>query len=378
MGQTKGKSFTVQDVTVVDTDAHITESDEQLQPYITDDYPALGKILENEPSPDFTIRSAAHPGPVLGEMYTPEGESEELTRNNGFEMSQATLPSKLKEMEEFGIDKSIVTPTMLLTINSINNPRFGHAYRRAYNSWLEDNFLDQYENVKGAVVVSRHEPNKAAEEIERMASEDDIVAVAFGLGALTPPLGDRTYDPIYEAAENYGLPLLLHGTGGTFAWDYPTQFRDAHTYSEAHVVANPFQAMWHLSESIYRGLPERFPDLDLVFQESGISWIPFTKWRLDDVYMEYPDDAPILSKPPREYIADQYYFTTQPLGHTTGHNEMAKAIELAGAESILYSSDLPHPSFDPPEELFNRIGSYFDEDVVRGMMGETAEELFGL
>jgi predicted TIM-barrel fold metal-dependent hydrolase len=53
-------------------------------------------------------------------------------------------------------------------------------------------------------------------------------------------------------------------------------------------------------------------------------------------------------------------------------------IEAAGPHNIMYSSDLPHTDFDPPEELFDRVAPYLDEEDVRGMMGETAAEVFGL
>jgi hypothetical protein len=51
---------------------------------------------------------------------------------------------------------------------------------------------------------------------------------------------------------------------------------------------------------------------------------------------------------------------------------------MIGADSIMYSSDLDHPDFDPPEELFDRVQGHFEDDTVRGMMGETAMDLFGI
>jgi hypothetical protein len=39
---------------------------------------------------------------------------------------------------------------------------------------------------------------------------------------------------------------------------------------------------------------------------------------------------------------------------------------------------MPHSDFDTPNELFDRIKQHFDAETVRGIMGETADDLFGL
>jgi predicted TIM-barrel fold metal-dependent hydrolase len=101
-------------------------------------------------------------------------------------------------------------------------------------------------------------------------------------------------------------------------------------------------------------------------------------WRLDDHYLQFGDEIPYLNKLPSEYIRDQFYFTTQPLGHTARNGaHLAQALEMVGPDSVMYSADLPHTDFDPPEELLNRIRSHFDAETVRGIMGETAADLFG-
>jgi hypothetical protein len=130
---------------------------------------------------------------------------------------------------------------------------------------------------------------------------------------------------------------------------------------------------------LFNGVPESYPSLDFVFLEAGIGYVPYMTWRLDDHYLEAPDQVPGLRRLPSSYIEDQFYFTTQPLGHTANDpSHIAKAIEMAGPESIMYSADLPHADFDPPSELFDRINSHFDSDTVRGIMGETAVDIFGL
>ena len=85
-------------------------------------------------------------------------------------------------------------------------------------------------------------------------------------------------------------------------------------------------------------------------------------WRLDDHYLELEYEMPILTKRPSAYVDDQISFTTQPLGSPTGNPEhTAWTSEMAGPNNIMFSSDLPHSDFDPPEELYDRIGPHLND-----------------
>ncbi|WP_226377549.1 hypothetical protein [Haloterrigena turkmenica] len=46
--------------------------------------------------------------------------------------------------------------------------------------------------------------------------------------------------------------------------------------------------------------------------ESGITYLPGLMTRLDEEYLNYPEEAPLFEKKPGEYITD-FYYGTQPL-----------------------------------------------------------------
>lgn len=353
--------------TVVDTDSHLTESAHDIAPYIADRYSGIRHIVENCDTPREDVYSRSHVLP---------GHSHEFSAD----LRPAKTPeSKVDPAEEFGIDYSIVDPGRNLHLNTVQNRRFGVALANAYNSWLLDNFLGRADALSYTMVAPPHDPTAAAEEIDRMAPEDDIAGVMIPSTGLVPPAGHPSYDPIYEAARDHGLPVVFHGAAGANVHSFPTQHRWSQTFPEDHAIAHPFTQIWNLNSLIFQGTLERFPDLDFVIQESGIGWIPYMKWRMDDHYLEHSEQLPELTKLPSEYIADQCYFTTQPLGHTAENpNHLAQAIEMAGPDSIMYSSDLPHGDWDPPEELFGRIRSHFGRETVENIMGGTAQRVYAI
>ncbi len=359
---------------VVDTDAHILESVAELIPYFDKERYGFSKeIVSNSKNPTNNIYSVTHGMPSTA-MFKREVDADKPRRKDeGY-----TPNEKLKEMGDFGIDYGILDPTLNLSLSTCENPEVGTALANAYNSFLLDEYLDEVEEFKGNILAAPHKPSETAEEIDDRANEKEMVGVMIPNTGVIPPLGHEMYDPIYEACEDNDLPFCMHGGNGAMFRGFPTQRQWNHTYTENHVIVHPFGHMWNLTTMLVRGVPERFPDLDLVFQESGIGWIPYTIWRLDDHYLLRPYEFHI-NRPPSEYISEQVYFTTQPLGHTMNNPEhLAWAIEMTGAESIMYSSDLPHSDFDPPTELFDRINGYFEPDTVKGMMGETAADIFGL
>jgi len=354
---------------IVDTDAHIRESIDDLLPYIDEKYGGAKWIIERTEHPERDIYSLTHSLPPS--IHAERG---------GWSVDTNTVDKKLKELDEFNIDYGVVDPGLNLVLPTVNNERIAVTLMNAYNTWLVEKFLaDADGRLKANLLVAHHKPEMAATEIARLAGAKDIVGVAFPSTGVIPPVVHERYDPIYEAASKHNLPIFFHGASTNTSHVFPIQRMYNQTYTEDHVIIHPFSQMWNLSSLIFQGATERFPDLDFVFQESGVGWIPYLMWRMDDHYLEMNYELPLLSKMPSEYIHEQIYFTTQPLGHTEDNpKHLAMAIEMAGPDNIMYSSDLPHSDFDPPTELFNRIRSHFPRKTVANIMGGTAEQLLNL
>ena len=359
---------------VVDADSHFTETIGDLIPYIDERrHGAAKKLIEasdlklNEvytltvASPGFAYASQSDTIEDTDEAAEPEGHVEQ----------------KLATMEEHGLTHAVINPTLNLIISSVNNTRFAVALADAYNSWVLDVLEDAPDNIKANLVVAPQKPSAAAEEIDRRADEDRFVGVQLVASGLVPPPGHEWYNPIYQAAEDHGLPVAMHSGVGQTPKSFPVQFYWNETFAADHAIGHPFSHMWNLTSMIFEGVPERY-DLDFIFQEAGIGYVPFMMGRLDDHYLEMSYEIPALEKLPSEYVRDQFYFTTQPLGHVADNPKyIADIIEMIGPDRVMYSADIPHPDFDPPEELFSHINNNLDDEDVRAIMGETAADLYG-
>jgi predicted TIM-barrel fold metal-dependent hydrolase len=113
-------------------------------------------------------------------------------------------------IDEFGIAYAILLPRAFAALQP--DPDFAAAIAAAYNDWLADTWLGEYNHdgaFKGSITVAQQDPVQAAREIERWAGHPHFVQVMMDSGARVP-FGQRQYYPIYEACERHGLPLALH------------------------------------------------------------------------------------------------------------------------------------------------------------------------
>lgn len=351
---------------VVDADAHLSERAEQLVPYLDEPYASLFGASETGAN-----------------VATPSYPKDELFRSLGGKVQWAEVKDAQAEreaMDRFGIDYVLLTPTLNLYLPIFSDDRFAHALAKAYNDFVIAEFLDDGpDGFKAAATVSPLKPDRAAEEIDRVADHPDVVAALVGSTGVFPPLGDTRYDPIYDALSDHGLPLVLHGATGSFISAHPFIKRGLKSYWELHVVSHPFSQMIQLTSLIGQGFPERYPDVDVVMQEAGVGWIPYTMYRMDNEYGKRRSEVPLLEKKPSEYIKEQWYFTSQPMAEPRETKHLAWMIEMFdGTESLMFSTDYPHYDFDTPDELFTMVSGHFDREAIENVFGRTASEVFDL
>ena len=358
--------------TVVDADAHAQASWDDIRSHLDDGHERFERFFEASPAPGSEMNLYHSPTPT----YLYENMKDRDDDNTGL-YDDAGLEDTAAVTERIGVDAGVVNPTLILNLNFVRERDYAVAIMQGYNDWLVSE-LDEYDSMVGNLIIAAQDPTRSAEEIDRLADEDDIAGVQLLGTALVPPAGHTSYDPIYEAAESNGLPISMH-TSGAGMKPFPEQSFWAETYAEDHVTQHPFAHIVNATSVLLNGVPERFPDLEFVFQEAGLGYVPYLLGRLDTAYHEFPSEVPALSKPPGEYVSDAFYWCTQPLGHTAETpRHLAWLVELVGPENLMFAADAPHPDFDTPEELFDRIRAYFSADEVAAMMGGNATDVYSI
>jgi predicted TIM-barrel fold metal-dependent hydrolase len=348
----------IDDYTVVDVDVHeITVDTGRFAKYVEEPYTRRVEKLGRSDEP---LASSLVGTFDFDLDPTPHGLEEDV---------KTTTPEGLTAFRErFNTDYLLIHGHQLEAVANIPEAEYAHALCQAHNEMLLDKFLPEDEGFKGSILVAPQAPKLAAEEIHRLADEDDLVNVHVSASP-NGLLGDPKYHPIYEAAEKEGMAITYHPGFPNIPWSgmYGGPFLES-TAQEVAVLGH--HMLTHVPSLIFQGVPEKFPDLEHVFLEQGITWIPWMMGRMDLTYERRGHELEWLDRKPSEYLTDHFYFGTQPLEEPAGVGNMLKIFEMIDAKNtLMYSTDFPHFDFDFPSVL---TIPEMDEETERAIFGENA------
>ena len=353
----------LKDLLVVDCDVHVHESPKGLAPYC--DMP-WRRALENisDVQEYYLDIPGFSPGMTWYEARFPSG-------HEGRRMVH-TAEQMREELSEIHVDIAILFPDHLLKIAMITQADYAAALARAYNAWLLENWCSLEKGLLGCVIACPQDPEDAAAVIRRYAKEPEIVGVYLPCAGLDPLWGHRRYDPIYEAAQEADLPVLLHSVTVVHPV-FPFNLHVFETEFGRHICGHTFSIMANLVHMISTGVPVRFPDLRIALTEVGISWVPFLMNRMDKEYLERRREIPILEERPSHYMK-KFYYATQPVEEPEDLRDLVTLMELYdGEDRTIFASDWPHHDFDHPSKV-HQIP--FSNEVRRKVFGGNALRLF--
>jgi predicted TIM-barrel fold metal-dependent hydrolase len=169
--------------------------------------------------------------------------------------------------------------------------------------------------------------------------------------------GSRWLDPIYEAACEMSLPIVIHQNGGEGCYTYAQGPAGGvpRSYGERHAVLVQVGAA-NVTDMIVSGALERFPTLRVAMVEWGFTWLSWLLSRMDYLWESDRAAAPLVKRRPSEYVAEHFTFATQPLDEATKSSELASMFGIPNLDKmLLFSSDYPHYDTDNPKVVLNKI-----------------------
>ncbi|HWP29034.1 MAG TPA: amidohydrolase family protein [Chloroflexota bacterium] len=338
-------------IAAIDADGHITETAEQLRPYMQG-------------------RGEHGPWPGRRAYYPEDGWDRSLGGKLGTRAS--TAQEWLDAMDRGGLEMVILYPTAGLGIGWVREPDWAVALCRAYNDFVAEEFLKVSPRLQAVCLIPLQEPEEAVKELRRAITELRFCGVMLPANGLRLPLGHPIYHPIYAEAERLDCFVAIHATvrgPHSFGADIFDRFIEVHTLS--HPVAQMIQ----LTGWVFEGVPEKFPRLRVGFMESGCSWVPYWANRMDEEYEKRAPEAPLLRKKPSEYIrGGNFFFHGEP-----DEVLLPQALRWLGQGSIFYASDYPHWDHSYPHNIdeFHEMETLTPEEK-RAILRENALRMYGL
>jgi predicted TIM-barrel fold metal-dependent hydrolase len=219
-------------------------------------------------------------------------------------------------------------------------------------------------------------PDEAAKEIRRVGRHQRVVAVAMGTNGLGKNFGNPIYNPIFQAAEELRLPIIIHcGTEqspGTLT--HATAGGIPASYVERYILrAQSVQV--HLTSLICQGVFDRFPNLRVLVVGAGANWLPSWIWRLDEDYKALGfRDVPVIRRLPSDYVRENVRITTYSLARSAFTPPMVRALNTEPwiADVLCFASG--YPSWDSNDPT--RVGASLPIEWRERVMFKNALEFF--
>jgi uncharacterized protein len=349
--------------TVFDGDGHVLENDQELARYYEGEFKGMRFFQPWSifPSLDGWARGVTLATQDPGRQYT---------------HTDARIWGEILEM--INAEGSVLYPTAGLALGLMTDHRWAVATAKAYNNWLEDLYCRKDARLYGVGMLAVQEPDEAAKELARCKTERRNF-VAMLLPAVThtgKSYGDKSFWPIYAAAERHDMPLALHGAPSRgFGFDH---FRE---FARVHTLEHPVPLMIQLTDMIFAGVFDEFPKLRVAYLEGGCGWVPFMMDRLDYEYNSVFGGAARkrLKKKPSDYIRGDNFWVAMELGESA--LSLKYTIDAIGSEKILYASDYPHEPTN--EAIRNELAEFIEsnqytEAVKRNLLYSNMKRFYGL
>ena len=272
-------------------------------------------------------------------------------------------------LDTTGTEGTVLYPTRGLFFGRVLFPEWAAEFAHAYNDWLSEKYLRVSPRLNAVALLPMQDVPSAVAELRRAVTELGMVGGMLPSNGLQWHLGAKAYWPVYEAAEELGCVLAVHG--GNYD---NLGFDTLASMPTARALGMPIPLMNAAAGMIVDGVLDAYPNVRIGFMEGGTAWIPML---LDRLTREMEYSGLPLARTPEEYFRSGQIFVT-----CEGNEQaLTYSIERVGPDPFMFASDFPHEiSMDNAMEEIDEIVERDDlrEEHKMMILGENARRFYGL
>ena len=278
---------------------------------------------------------------------------------------------RLADLDRDGVDAEIIYGCLM-----INDAGMRSWANKMYNDWASDFAKKSDPNrVFPLAIIPNTDPLDAVAEVRRCAKLG-LKGGDFAFKRMSVPLYTNLWDPMWEAAQECRFPVSFHSTGfkALRAPDSPEMEKEFFLQYRL-VRSSLFQldTMEVLVSVLASGVCERFPQMNFVLGESGVTWLPYVFDRLDTEYYDRARGIGLKMRP-SDYFRRQGFVTYQQ------DQFLEPIVPLIGEDNIIWGADYPHPDCLWPEsrQILEKNLAGFPERVRRKITCENVARLYNI
>ena len=256
------------------------------------------------------------------------------------------IPGRLRDMDKLGVQTQVVYPTLFL-IYITDDVALDIAMARAYNRFISQACAKSAGRMRWVVVPPLHSVEESVKEI-KWGKDNGAVGVFFRGIEGQRTLDNPYFNPIYQAASDTDLPILIHTGAGCPLFLSLFDVERNHTFGHSRV-----QPLFAFRDLIANKIPEQFPKLKFGFIEASAGWVPFMMHIIKRLFREkwkFSSDKDMF----REYRIFVAAEADEDVSYLAGYT---------GEDHLIIGSDYGHQ--DPSEERQLVAAMHAREDIPR-------------
>jgi aminocarboxymuconate-semialdehyde decarboxylase len=268
--------------------------------------------------------------------------------------------AKLEQLAQVGLDAAVVSGSPALFAYEADAER-GAALCRAVNAGLAELCSHEPSRLRWLAHVPLQAPDAAASLLGEAAAAG-AVGAQIGTSVAGTPLADAGLDPLWTAAEEHDLTLMLHPA-------YNNPHPGLEGYHLQNAIGNQLETTIGAERLIVTGALDRHPRLRLLLVHAG-GYMPWQAGRLRHAAAVR---AELAGSPP-----DPSAYFDRIFVDTITHDAAALRflVERMGAGNVAMGTDLPFDMATP--EPVAALEEAVDAETARQVMEETARRVFGI
>ncbi|MCH2173201.1 amidohydrolase [Myxococcota bacterium] len=337
---------------IIDADTHVTEPPDLW----TSRLPS--KWADRAPHIEWDDEKEQEVWVIDGQRATPIGVTATAGWKDPFPANPPTfddchrgshdLEDRLKYMDSLGIWAQVLYPNVggfgTQAFQRIDDPALKLECVRAYNDFLIDWISPEPRRFAPVMATPFWDVEATVKEIERCAGRGHKGLLftgephAHGL----PYLSDRSWDPIWAAAQAAKLPVSFHiGSGDTSDIGPERVEVEGYATNSARGGSALFLANGgHILDLLFSGILPRFPELQFVSVESGVGWVPFVLQAADYQFGQLG----VRAERPEFELKPSEYFRRQVYACCWFEKVNPDVLEFVHTDRVLFETDFPHPT----------------------------------
>jgi uncharacterized protein len=267
-----------------------------------------------------------------------------------------------------GISRAVLCHDIGRSAPALVTPSLSLELTRALNRWSLDHWADGNDaRYYYAILAPSQSPDAAADEIRKLARNPRCVAVMLGANGMNKPFGHPVYYPVYAAAVEAGLPLIVHSRGDEVAdvLTQPSAGGMPATFSDLYVLFS--QSLFtHMVDMIGMGVFEAFPELRVMLMGAGVAWVIPALWRFETHFRGFRRTAPWLNKSPIEYFEKHFWLGSHPLDEAASIEGLHRNLSVMDSlrHKVCYASGYPSWDRNGVKDVERLLPSAWTDDVL--------------